>query len=247
MVGSGFLPVLAAGSPEAVRAVTREWVAAESAISKERVDWERERALLGDLMRVEEARIASLEGEVSEAEAASSASDRARAELLAESDATAARAERVAAFLAETEGELRDLRTRLPDPLREEIAGLYQRIPENPETAKAGLGQRMQTVVSLLTKIRQFDGGITVSERIGVVPGSGAEASIRTLWLGLGAAYYLAPGDAGVGFPGPEGWEWESRPEFAEAIRESLALAENAAGAPRWIELPVKLVEGGAR
>lgn len=246
----GFLPVLVSASPEKLkeaRTTIGEWVQVESAISRETLDWAEEKKLLHDLIQVQKARIARLEGNLAETESVVSAADQVRADLLEKSDANESRAKRITEFVSQAERDIRKLWPRLPEPLQAELAPLFQRLPSDAGTTSLGLGERMQTVTALLAKIRQFDGRITVSERIGIVPGSSAEASIRTLWFGLGQAYYLAPGDAGFGTPGRDGWEWHSRPEFTERIRESLALAESPSGTPKWINLPVSLPEGGTQ
>lgn len=234
------------GSPgvlEHARSTVGEWVAAEKAISGEELDWEEEKVLLNDLIAVATARIERLEAELAETTKVKSAADEKRAQLLEREGALAEKAETIRTFLAGMEVALRDLQTRLPDPLLEELARLYQRLPADPDETTLGLGERMQTVTAILGGVQQFDGKITVSETTRELPGENGKGSFRTLWLGLGQAYYLAPSDAGFGTPGVEGWEWYSRPELADRIREAIAIAEKTATEPKLIDLPVKLEE----
>ena len=239
--------VQSAASSEALktaRSTVKEWAAAEKAISREAADWAAREALLKDLIAVEDQRIERLEKELAKGEAGLSAADEERAGLLDRQDALAAKAATVEDFLAGIEGELRALRVRLPEPLAEDLATVYQRVPKEPAETTLSLGERMRTVVTLLGRVRQFDGKLTLAESIRSLPGREGEASVRTLYLGLGQAYYLAPDDAGVGRPGPEGWTWESRPKFEAAIREAMLLAEGGAVEPKFVDLPVGIENG---
>jgi len=238
---------LATASPEALetaRSTVKEWAVTEKAISREAAEWAGRETLLKDLIAVEAERIERLEKELAKSEAGLSAADEERSELLDRQDALAAKAETIGDFLATIEGELRELRARLPEPLESDLATVYQRLPKDPEATTLSLGERMRTVVTLLGRVRQFDGKLTVAESIRTLPGGDNEVSVRTLYLGLGQAYYLAPDDAGIGRAGPEGWIWESRPEFEEAIREAMLLAEGGAREPKFIDLPVRIDNG---
>jgi hypothetical protein len=57
--------------------------------------------------------------------------------------------------------------------------------------------------------------------------------------VGLGAAYFVNEANdfAGAGSPGPNGWEWASRPELAPAIRQVVKIYRNE-HAPRFVSLP---------
>jgi hypothetical protein len=167
--------------------------------------------------------------------------------LLDQSERVAADIQQIEAFLVKMESGLRRLKSRLPEPLQEELAPVYQRLPKNAEESTLGLGERMQSVVSLLTKIREFDTKISLSESIRELSGSDVEVSFRTLWIGLGQAYYLAPNDAGYGMLGADGWEWHSQPEIASAIQECIALVEGRSTEPKLIDLPVVLKEGAVK
>ena len=243
--------MLATASPDALetaRSTVKEWAAVEKAISREASKWSGRERLLRDLIEVANQRIARLEGELEKAEATLSASDEERSKLLDREAAVGKEAAKIKTFLSDLEAQLRILRPQLPKPLDEELAPLFQRIPADPAASKLGLGERMRTVVSLISKIRQFDGKLTLAESLKNLPGSEEKASVRTLYLGLGQAYYLAPQDAGYGTPGPEGWVWQSAPELRKAIREVITLAEGGAMEPRFVDLPVRLggTEGGA-
>jgi hypothetical protein len=241
---------VASASPEAlvdVRTTIGEWAKAEKAISRESLQWQEERVLLDDLLTVAGKRVAKLEAIIQEYEGFVSTADVQRLKLLDQSERVAADIQQIEAFLVKMESGLRRLKSRLPEPLQEELAPVYQRLPKNAEESTLGLGERMQSVVSLLTKIREFDTKISLSESIRELSGSDVEVSFRTLWIGLGQAYYLAPNDAGYGMLGADGWEWHSQPEIASAIQECIALVEGRSTEPKLIDLPVVLKEGAVK
>lgn len=245
------LPIALTASPEALetaRSTVKEWAATEKAISREAAEWSGREVLLRDLIEVAGQRISRLQSELDKGEAGLSAADAKRAELLDREEAVAAESEQIERFLADLEARLQALRPQLPGPLDEELAPIYQRIPSDPAETTLALGDRMRTAVSLLAKIRQFDGKLTLAESLKALPGREGKTSVRTLYIGLGQAYYLAPEDAGYGSPGPEGWVWQSEPELRQAIQEVITLAEGGAMEPRFVHLPVALdqAEGGA-
>lgn len=241
---------LASASPEAlndVRTTIGEWATAEKAISLEAMQWQEDKVLLEDLLAVADKRVAKLEGILAEHEGFVSTADAKRLELLDQSERVAADIEQIEGFLLKMERGLRSLKPRLPEPLQAELEPIYQRLPQNPSETSVALGERMQSVVSLLGKVREFDAKISVSESIRPLPGSETEVSFRTLWIGLGQAYYLAPNDAGYGELGDDGWQWHSQPDLAAGIRECIALVEGRSTEPKLIELPVELKKGAVQ
>ncbi|MGZ0707856.1 DUF3450 family protein [Coraliomargarita sp. W4R53] len=246
---SAYISVASAspGALEDVRTTIGEWATAEKAISRESLQWQGERVLLDDLLIVADKRVAKFEAIIEEHESFVSTSDAKRLELLDQSEQVAADIQQIEGFLVKMERGLRELKPRLPEPLQEELAPIYQRLPLNAAESTVGLGERMQSVVSLLGKIREFDAKISLSESIRELPGSDVEVSFRTVWIGLGQAYYLAPNDAGYGMLGADGWEWHSQLELAAGIRECIALVEGRSTEPKLIELPVALKKGALK
>ena len=64
--------------------------------------------------------------------------------------------------------------------------------------------------------------------------------SVDTVYVGLGAGYFVnEAGDfAGLGTPGAKGWEWTVRPELAASVREVIRIYRSERP-PRFIPLPV--------
>lgn len=224
------------------RQAVSQWVAVEQTISLEASAWREKQAHLKDLIGVAKAEIAALEKQIAKASQSTNAADERRAELVQRQATSDSNEALIQKFLIPSEKRLRELKPRLPQPLQEKLNPFFKRLPANPANTSLGVAERMQTVVGILSAIQKFDSAVTVAEDIRELA-DGSTGEVRTVYFGLGAAYYLASGgaDAGVGEPGPQGWTWQSRPELAEAIRDVIAAAESQAQEARFISLPVKL------
>lgn len=224
------------------REAVSQWVAVEQAISLESSAWREKQAHLKDLIGVSKAEIAALEKQIAEANQSTGAADERRAELVHKQTESDAKEKLIRDFLNPAENRLRKLKPRLPLPLQEKLNPFYRRLPARPGDTSLGVAERMQTVVGILSAIQKFDSMVTVIEDIRKLD-NGDSGEVRTIYFGLGAAYYLAAGgtDAGIGEPGPTGWTWQSRPELTDAIREVIAAAESQAKEARFVPLPVKL------
>jgi len=226
---------------EETRSTIKEWIAVEQAISREEAAWEQKQTLLSDLIVVSEQRLAQLETILEEDHGVITAGESRRAMLLGEEEAMGLRIAQIQATVSQLENQLRNLQPNLPPPLREETVNQFQRLPRDPDSTTLGLGERMQTVVRLIEKICQFNQGITIHEIVQKLPGTQVSGVVKTLYLGLGQAYYLAPNDAGFGNMTQNGWNWTSQPNIREAILETIAIAEGTSTDLRFISLPVIL------
>jgi hypothetical protein len=226
----------------ATRSTVREWIDVEKAISAEAAEWSEKQMLLQDLLKIAEAEIRTLESSISELAATRTEADEIRRKLLTEQEVLNENHTLVRIFLEAIEPELQAVKQKLPQPLVEKLSPFYQRLPEEPKQTKLGIAKRMQTVVGILTAIRQFDRTITVTDELHVLD-NGAQGEGRSVYIGLGVAYYytLSGKDAGVGYPGNQGWEWESRPSLRSEIEEVIAIAEQSVAEARFIELPISL------
>ena len=224
------------------REAVSQWVAVEQTLSLEASAWREKQAHLKDLIGVAKAEIAALEKQIAEARQSAGAADERRAELVRLQAAGDAKEGLLQDFLTPAEKRLREMKARLPEPLQKKLAPFFRRLPARPNDTRLGIAERMQTLVGILAAIQKFDSSVTVVVDIRKLS-DGTTGEVRTIYFGLGAAYFLAAGgtDAGVGAPEPQGWTWQSRPELADAIREVIAAAESQAQEARFIPLPVKL------
>lgn len=129
---------------------------------------------------------------------------------------------------------------QLPLPLQDILKPLLARMPADP-TTKMKAPERVQVLVGVLNEIDKFNNAVTIfSEKR--KNDSGGEVSVDTVYVGLGAAYFVnEAGDfAGAGSPGKAGWDWKTMPELADRIREIIRIyrAERPA---KFISLPVAI------
>ena len=151
-----------------------------------------------------------------------------------------AQAASVAAWIGELEGELHRLVPRLPEPLRERIQPLYGRMPSDHAHTQVTIAERFQNVVGILNEINKFNGEITMVSEVRTLA-NGKPAQVRTVYIGLAQAYFVSvQGEAGIGRPGANGWQWIAAKEIAPQIAEVVEILQNKAK-PRFIPLPVQV------
>jgi len=141
-------------------------------------------------------------------------------------------------FSASIEGKITKLIPRLPVPLQEIVKPLLQRVPADPATTKMAAAERVQVIVGLLNEIDKFNNAVSVfSEKRKNEKGD--EIAVETLYVGLGAAYFVNDtGDfAGMGTPGSSGWEWTVKSEIAGPVKEVVRIYRNEKPA-KFVPLP---------
>lgn len=224
---------------DSTRATLAKWVETRELISREREDWTLGKQVLEERLRLLEAELAELRGGLAETRGAIGAANEAREELRGKRDGLEEASSTLDEIVASLEAKTRRLVAQLPAPLTARIAPLARRIPEDPAKAEPSLGQRFQNVIGLVNEVNKFNGDVTLVSEVRELPGGGA-AEVRTLYLGLAQAWYVTPnGDAaGVGRPGPEGWEWSADDELAPRVAQVIGVLEGDQ-VPAYVALPV--------
>lgn len=232
------------------RTTLEKWIEARRAISQEKEDWRLAREMLNERVALIQHEIDSLRGKITETEKSIGEADEKRAKLVEENEtlkeASAVLEDTVTAF----EGRTQKLLTRLPDPIRNQVRPLSQRIPEDPDDTKMSLGERFQNVIGILNEINKFNGVITVTSEVRELP-DGSSAEVTAVYIGIGQAYYanaLAKNDksgatqdvAGVGRSTPEGWVWTPAAEAGAEIRRAIAIYKNEEVAD-FVRLPLEI------
>jgi hypothetical protein len=241
------LPLLAASPPDAAerqvldaaRDALSRWVETKQLISRERQDWQLGREVLGQRVRLVQGEIDTLEEKIAQSREGIAEAETKRRELLEENRSLEQATDELLAAVRKMEGQLKQTVTRLPDPIRERVAPLSERLPDDPETTELSLGQRYQNVIGVLNEINKFNRELTLSSEVRSLPG-GKTAEVKTLYIGLGQGYYVTPnGDAaGVGRPGGDGrWEWTAADELAPEITRAIRILQNEE-VPAYVPLP---------
>jgi len=232
---------VAHNSIERVRGTIEQWVQTQQLVSKEKRDWAIDREMLYERIKLVENEIASLREKIGQAQQSISDADKKRAELVEQNDKLKSAGESLKSIASNLEASTLALNKRLPDPIRERIKPLSQRLPEDPNETKLSLSQRFQNVIGILNEVNKFNREPTVTSEVRTLA-DGSVAEVTALYVGLGQAYYVgAKGTvAGVGRPSESGWIWESSNDTADEITDAVAILKNEKVAS-FVPLPVKV------
>lgn len=238
------LPLLA-GAAENTLSTAREtvgqWVQTQQLISRTRAEWESDKEMLQQSKALFERELKSVQDEMGKQSTNSSVANAERLKLEGELQRSNAALEAARGQISTLETDLRKLLPLLPEPVLAGAQQLLNRLPADPANTKAGVSERVQTVVSLLNAVDKFNNAVTVftEKRRN---GQGEEVSVETVYVGLGAAYFVNESGnfAGTGHPGDKGWEWTVDPALAGDVREIIRIYRNERTA-RFVPLPVVL------
>jgi hypothetical protein len=127
-----------------------------------------------------------------------------------------------------------------PQPLADETAADLRSLEQWQDHQEPR--PALQAMLSMVGAAEQFHRRFTRSTELR----GGRE--IEVLYLGLAAAYFRDGQDgAGVGRPGVDGWQWESRPELADPIRSAFDQLDKKRP-PELVRLPLQITrEGGGQ
>jgi len=225
---------------ETGRAQVEKWIETRRLISQEKQEWRLGKELLADRARMLEKEIAGIREKIVATTNETGEVDRKLAEARAQNDQLDAAAARMRTAVAGLETRLPALLARTPDPVRERMKPLVQRLPQNPAETKISLPERFQNVIGILNEIGKANGEVAVATEIRTLT-DGRPAEVKTLYIGLGQAYYVsAKGEAGIGRPGANGWEWQPANELAARVTEAMQVLQNKE-TPHFVSLPVKM------
>lgn len=235
----------AAGGPadglEAVRASLGKYIEVRQQISRTRADWDTDKETLEQMATLFERELKAVDEQVARQGTQSAQVDKERLESTASLQASNAQLERVKEFADGFERKVRELVPRLPVPLQEMLTPLLNKLPADPANTRMAAAERFQVMVGILNELDKFNNGLTVASEKRK-NGRGEEVAVETVYVGLGAAYFVNDaGDfAGMGGPGPQGWEWTVEPALAPSVREVIRIYRNERPA-RFVALPARI------
>lgn len=226
---------------EDTRVALAQWAQTERLISKERKDWALGKELLADRIDLVKREISALRDRVAEAEKSITSADTKKSELVEASERLKRASAGLAATVSKLEARTKQLLERLPDPIREKVKPLSQRIPEDPAETEQGLGKRFESVIGVLNEINKFNGQITKRTEVRTLD-DGAVVEVTAIYVGIGQGYFVnARSDiAGVGTSTPDGWVWIRRDAAAKAVAKVVAILDSEAPA-EFVKLPLEL------
>ncbi len=226
---------------DGVRATLEKWVESRKVISLEQRDWALGKEMLNERIELVQQEIDSLQSKIEDAEKSISEADKKRVDLIDENkklkEASAALGETVLTL----EQSTKDLLKRLPDPIRERVKPLTQRLPENPDETKLSLAERFQNIIGILNEVNKFNREITITSEVRALP-DGTSAEVTALYIGIGQGYYASANGkaAGTGTAAPDGWVWTPADNVAGEIVRAIAILQNEQVAG-FVRLPVEI------
>lgn len=216
-------------SVEETRAALQQWVETERIISQEKRDLALSKEVLGERIRLVQSEIDSLRKRIAEAEESISEADTKREEFLSENARLTEATNSLDGVLGMLEKHTLAMLPRLPEPLRERVKPLSQRIPkDDEERGKLSSSQRFQNVIGILNEINKFNREITVTSEVRSLA-DGNSAEVTVLYLGIGHAFYVDGSTrvAGVGTATADNWVWTPVNDSAADIAKAIAILQN--------------------
>ena len=238
--------MIANGSAEEI-AITQKkinkWIETRQIISDERASWLGEKAMLETSEGILSGELSALNHAVELLSESSTMADIERENLQAEREEIERSNEMLAVKVRSLELAVRELSARFPAPLLVKVTPLLQNIPEDVSRTKKTLGQRLLTVLGVLSQADKFNGTLTLQTNARDVSGTGVQERITTLYWGLAFAVYVndAGKFAGMGLPGPEGWEWYTRNESASDVRRFIATYSGETDQLDFVNIPIEI------
>ena len=223
------------------RGALERWVETRKVITEERRDWTLGRELLTDRIALVQREIDGLKTRVAEAQGSIREADVKRDELVAQNEKLKEASGKLAAMVATLESRTLALLARSPEPIRERVKPLSQRLPTAGETTKASLSERFQNVVGILNELNKFQREVTVTSEVRQLT-DGTSAEVTVLYIGVSCAFYASADGraAGLGNSTATGWEWQSANERATDILKAIAVFRNESVA-EFVQLPLRV------
>ncbi|MCC7011775.1 MAG: DUF3450 family protein [Planctomycetes bacterium] len=226
MAASG--PQDGASRIDEVRSVLEQWVEVRKTISREKRDWQVGKDMLNHQCGLVRREIESLRTRQNEALASIAETDKKRDELVRESEVLASNSSALAETVVALEARTRALLPRLPEPLRERVKPLSQRLPEAQGATKLSLAERFQNVVGILNEANKFQREISITSEVRALP-NGTSAEVSTMYIGVGQAFFASANGsvAGRGSGAGGAWTWKQDDAAARDIQRAIAIQRN--------------------
>jgi septal ring factor EnvC (AmiA/AmiB activator) len=223
------------------RSTIEQWVQTRQLVSKTRTEWQTDRESLEQTIALYERELKALDEQMAKVGTNNTQVEKEMQEAIALQQASGAALERARQTAAGLEEQVRKLAPQLPAPLQDILQPLLARMPPDAANSKLPAAERVQIVVGALNELDKFNNAVSVFSEKRKNP-QGAEAAVETVYIGLGAAYFVnEAGDfAGMGIPGAAGWEWTTRNEIASSVREVIRIYRNESMA-RFVKLPAAI------
>ena len=237
----GAMALQAGNTLNEARSTLDKWVETSQLISKTKMDWQSDREILEQSIQLFERELKSVEEQRAKLGTNSTQVERERTQAEASLKASTQALAQATRFAADFEGKITQVVPQLPAPLQGILKPLLNRMPTNSVSTRMQAAERVQVIVGVLNEMDKFNNAVTIFNEKRKNQ-KGEEVAVETVYVGLGTAYFVNDaGDfAGLGLPGPNGWQWNTKPELAATVREVIRIYRNESPA-RFVSLPVSI------
>lgn len=257
----------AAQEIQSTRQSLEKWIEIRRLISEEKKDLALSKEMLNERIQLVRKEIESLRERISNTEDNIAETDQKRAEMIQDNERLKQASRVLAEKLSGFEMRIHALLPKLPNPIRDRIQPLSQRLPKptdwiNDATEEAAgevadstssqmdgggdvsqltLSERFQNVVGILNEIDKFNQNLVTASEVHEMPDR-SSLEVTAFYVGIGQGYYINPqaAAAGVGTVSGGKWIWMPVPEAATKIEEAVAIFQNEKKAS-FVRLPVEI------
>jgi hypothetical protein len=225
---------------EEARLTMGKWIETQQILSKERKEWQQGKEILQARLELGKQEVGVIEEKLAQARSDAEQAEAKRKALIAETEALKEITATLAVSITGMEDKVRKLYAIAPEPVRQRLGPLYQRIPEDPAKTRASVAERLQNVLGILNELNKANGEITVHYEVRELA-DGKPAEVRAMYVGLAQAYYVsAGGEAGIGRPAENGWKWDASKNVAADVLVALEIQQGK-HTPAFVPLPAKV------
>ncbi|HTH47388.1 MAG TPA: DUF3450 family protein [Candidatus Limnocylindria bacterium] len=240
------LPLALAAEPDPVEAVGKaagEWVKTRAETVRLQSEWSAQRELLEATVRAVQERANNLEAKRDDLKARTAQEQDELEKMAARNQAMSAALQGTGDRLKALDEKLVRLRPSLPPRLSAALELPYRSLA----ATELPLGERMQLTMTVLNRCVQFNRVVTHGEEVIQLPGDPEARALDVIYWGLSHGYALdrTAGRAWLGSAGPQGWQWEPRPDAALAVAKLIAIADDKAE-PEFVNVPARMQHVGA-
>lgn len=220
------------------RSTLEKWVETRQLVSRTRSEWQSDKEMLQQTVELLNRELKGVSENMSKLSTNSVQADKERLEAEASLKASRESLDKAKEFATRFEEQIRGFMPRLPLPLQDLVKPLLNRLPTDSANTKMLSTERIQVIVGILNEVDKFNNAVSVFNEKRKNE-KGEEVAVETVYVGLGAAYFVneAGNFAGFGSPNASGWEWKVQPGLASSVREAIQIYRNEKAA-RFIALP---------
>ena len=219
-----------------------KWLETQRLISKEEQDWRVGKELVQERIDLIRREADALTEKIAQTKKESAEAAAKVAELKAQNEALKGGMKPLQHDLKQLELRTLAILPWTPEPVRQRVAPLSQRIPANPAESKLTLSERYQNIIGTLNELNKAARELSVSGEVRTLA-DGRQVEATVFYIGLSQAYYVneKSGVAGLGKLGPLGtWEWEERNSLVAPVSQVLGIYRSEKPAA-YVALPVSV------